>query len=623
MNGAGSRRKGKLVEARMNVAEGRARRLASSAVSIAASAALALALVPVAAVSEAAAATVEVGGTSGTCDWEIDSDGVLTISPTDGESGTLDSVSSASDVPWRSYRKTITSVEVEEGVSGDYRMNYLFFGCTNLVSVDLSNLDMSGTTYAQYLFEGCSSLESISLEITGVKYLDYLFYGCTSLERASIEAASVGDVSYMFYGCISLEAVDLSSFDTSSVTSMSRMFYGCTSLEAVDLSSFDTSSVTSMSRMFDGCTSLEAVDLSSFDTLSVTSMDYMFYECSSLESLDGFELNTLSANSLSYLFYGCSSLKSLDFSSANTSKVYSYGGNSLFDGCTGLRTVVTGKGFSFSETDYLPLPYDDTYGYGVWRGSDGVVYEDPENMPDNTADTYTAIFDTSVTAADEEDESESSDDESSDVGGADESNESNDYSTWEPIVSTEEESSSAASSDSSSESSSSSAISLSSSSVSLSSTSFVYAGKAVKPSVTVKAGGAKLSQGSDYTLSYSGNKAIGTGKVTVTGCGGYKGSVTKSFSIMPAKAKVKKASAGKKKVSVKLAKTKGGVRYQIRYRVKGSKKWKTVTSEKTSKTIKKLKRGKRYQVQARAFKKVGGKKYVGAWSKAKTTKKVK
>ena len=568
---------------------------------------------PVAAASEAAADTGEVSGTSGTCNWEIDSDGVLTISPTDGESGTLDSVSSASDVPWRSYRKTITSVEVEKGVSGDYRMNYLFFGCTNLVSVDLSNLDMSGTTYAQYLFEGCSSLKSISLEITGVKYLDYLFYGCTSLKSASIKAAGVGDVSYMFYGCMSLEEADV---EAAGVTDVSYMFDGCTSLEAVDLSSFDTSSVTDMSYMFDGCTSLEAVDLSSFDTLSVASMSRMFYECSSLESLDGFELNTLSATSLSYLFYGCSSLKSLDFSSANTSRLYSYGGYSLFDGCTGLRTVVTGKGFSFSDADYLPLPYDDTYGYGVWRGSDGAVYEDPENMPDNTADTYTAIFDTSATAADEEDESESSDDASSDVGGADESSESNDYSTWEPIVSTEEESSS-------SESSSSSATSLSSGSVSLSSTSFVYAGKAVKPSVTVKVGGAKLSQGSDYTLSYSGNKAIGTGKVTVTGCGGYKGSVTKSFSIVPARAKVKKASAGKKKVSVKLAKTKGGVRYQIRYRVKGSKKWKTVTSEKTSKTIKKLKRGKRYQVQARAFKKVGGKKYVGTWSKAKTTKRVK
>ena len=42
-----------------------------------------------------------------------------------------------------------------------------------------------------------------------------------------------------------------------------------------------------------------------------------------------------------------------------------------------------------------------------------------------------------------------------------------------------------------------------------------------------------------------------------------------------------------------------------------------------TKTIKKLKKGKVYQIKVRAYKKVNGVTYYGAWSKVKTTKKVK
>lgn len=67
----------------------------------------------------------------------------------------------------------------------------------------------------------------------------------------------------------------------------------------------------------------------------------------------------------------------------------------------------------------------------------------------------------------------------------------------------------------------------------------------------------------------------------------------------------------------------GAAIYQISYRVKGKGKWKTVTTKTRTKTIKKLKKGKQYQIRARAYKKVSGKAYYGAWSKVKITKKVK
>lgn len=68
-------------------------------------------------------------------------------------------------------------------------------------------------------------------------------------------------------------------------------------------------------------------------------------------------------------------------------------------------------------------------------------------------------------------------------------------------------------------------------SVTLDKTSYGYSGAENKPSVTVKAGDAALTLGTDYTVSYQNNVNKGTATVTVTGKGGYAGSVEKTFAI--------------------------------------------------------------------------------------------
>ncbi|MBO5995253.1 MAG: S8 family serine peptidase [Firmicutes bacterium] len=145
-----------------------------------------------------------------------------------------------------------------------------------------------------------------------------------------------------------------------------------------------------------------------------------------------------------------------------------------------------------------------------------------------------------------------------------------------------------------------------------------YTGKALKPKVTVKLEGKTLKSGTDYTLTYTKNKNIGKGKVTVTGKGKYSGKKTVTFKINPAKVKGLKATGGNKSIKVSFTKGKGTVKYQISYRVKGSSSWKKVTSTKTSYTIKSLKAGKTYQVKVRAFKKVSGTTYYGKWSSTAT-----
>ena len=59
-----------------------------------------------------------------------------------------------------------------------------------------------------------------------------------------------------------------------------------------------------------------------------------------------------------------------------------------------------------------------------------------------------------------------------------------------------------------------------------------YTGGALKPKPTVSYDGKKLSEGVDYTLAYSKNKAIGKATVSIKGKGSYTGSVNRSFSIV-------------------------------------------------------------------------------------------
>lgn len=155
----------------------------------------------------------------------------------------------------------------------------------------------------------------------------------------------------------------------------------------------------------------------------------------------------------------------------------------------------------------------------------------------------------------------------------------------------------------------------------LSKTLLTYNGKVQKPSVKVyDENGTRITEG--FKVSYpSGCKNLGSYKVTVTGTENYKGTVTASYVIRPAKCKTPSVKAGKKKMTVKWKKLGGGSQtYQIYVLKKGTKKAKYYTSTKTSKTIKKLAKKKTYSVKIRSFKKISGKTYYGTWSGTKKVK---
>ena len=154
-----------------------------------------------------------------------------------------------------------------------------------------------------------------------------------------------------------------------------------------------------------------------------------------------------------------------------------------------------------------------------------------------------------------------------------------------------------------------------------------FTGKNITQNITVKYNGKTLKKGTDYTVSYSSNKNIGTATVKIAGKGSYTGTITKTFKINPAKQEIQKLTAKSKAFFVDWAQKGSATGYEIQYATNSkftSAKKVTITNNKTDKTtVSKLSGKKKYYVRVRSYTTVKGTKYYGAWSASKsvTTKK--
>ena len=154
-----------------------------------------------------------------------------------------------------------------------------------------------------------------------------------------------------------------------------------------------------------------------------------------------------------------------------------------------------------------------------------------------------------------------------------------------------------------------------------------FTGKNITQSITVKYNGKTLKNGTDYAVSYSNNKNIGTATVKITGKGSYTGTITKTFKINPAKQEIQKLTAKSKAFFVDWAQKGSATGYEIQYATNSkftSAKKVTIKNNKTDKTtVSKLSGKKKYYVRVRSYTTVKGTKYYGAWSASKsvTTKK--
>ena len=89
--------------------------------------------------------------------------------------------------------------------------------------------------------------------------LNHIFFRCsslTNLDLSNFNTNNVVNMEGMLSECSSLTNLDLSNYNTNKVTNIGGMFSECSSLKNIDLSNFNAINVTDMICMFDGCSSL-------------------------------------------------------------------------------------------------------------------------------------------------------------------------------------------------------------------------------------------------------------------------------------------------------------------------------------------------------------------------------
>ena len=221
--------------------------------------------------------------------WDL-TNGVLTISG----NGDMYDFQSPYNTPWYSYRNSITSAVITEGVTSIGK--YAFYNCTDLTSVTIPN---GVTSIGIEAFYYCTGLTSITIP-NGVKSIGKnAFSRCGSLASIEIPNSVTSMGSGAFFYCSVLTSITIPD----GITSIKEYtFSGCSSLTYVTI----PNSVTSIGNYaFSGCTGFTSVTIPNSVTLigmeafrgckgltSVTIPDYVtsiggsaFSKCDSITSV--------------------------------------------------------------------------------------------------------------------------------------------------------------------------------------------------------------------------------------------------------------------------------------------------------------------------------------------------
>ena len=244
-------------------------------------------------------------------------------------------------------------------------MSYMFFACSKLTSLDVTNFNTENVKNMVRMFNNCSALTSLDVtkfNTGNVTDMGYMFYNCsklTSLDVTKFNTAKVTDMSYMFLNCSKLTSLDVTKFNTGNVTDMGYMFYNCSALTSLDVTNFNTMNVTNMRFMFYGCSSLTSLDVTKFNTEKVTNMNRMFSNCSSLTSLNLTKFNTAEVTDMRQMFNECSTLTTIyasdKFVTTNVEK-----GSNMFSNCINLKGFIDNKNNS-DKTDHTYANYKTGY----------------------------------------------------------------------------------------------------------------------------------------------------------------------------------------------------------------------------------------------------------------------
>lgn len=135
-------------------------------------------------------------------------------------------------------------------------------------------------TIAFYNYKGNDlSYEIENLDTSKITSLAYLFYGCnniTSIDLSNHTFGTITNIYYFCFNCNSLTELKLPSFETSGMTAFQSVFSSCHNLTELDLSKCDLSEVTNTYNAFYTCRSLKKLNISTMDLTKLTYYTGMF-----------------------------------------------------------------------------------------------------------------------------------------------------------------------------------------------------------------------------------------------------------------------------------------------------------------------------------------------------------
>lgn len=242
---------------------------------------------------------------------------------------TMDKLSfdSKDNQPWANERKLIQKVSfADEYIPTG--TGHWFEGCTNLKSVDCTNLSMGKATFATGMFDGCSSLADINVEKLDVSSLlnaNNMFRGCSSLTSLNVSNWNIShlwNTGSMFQNCTSLKSLDLSKWDVHAFVISYSMFQNCKALETIgDTTNWKLVNVSNPTYMFTDCQSLKHLNTQNWSMKDATDLQFIFDNCFSLDNVDVSNWDVSNATNIEWLFNKCYKMTSIDVSKWNVSKV--------------------------------------------------------------------------------------------------------------------------------------------------------------------------------------------------------------------------------------------------------------------------------------------------------------
>ena len=302
----------------------------------------------------------------------------------------------------------LLTVEYLKVTSNVISMNAMFFNCSSLTQLDVSNWDTSKVKDMSYTFQNCSSLTQLDVsnwDTSQVTRMYAMFDTCvflTELDLSNWDTSQVTSIDYIFKNCSSLNSIQMNNTNITRLEQQlptrpqdDKGVIYCDDLDGIDVSSIEAKNWNVISRLvarytckasgvvpafnngyvyevsevdngdgiytvkiyadndFTSCSFKDKTKLLTVEYLkvtdNVTNMNRMFQGCSSLTQLDVSKWNTIKVTNMSYMFYGCSKLTQLDVSNWDTSRVGDIKG--MFINCSSLTQLDVSNWDTSNVTD--------------------------------------------------------------------------------------------------------------------------------------------------------------------------------------------------------------------------------------------------------------------------------